>query len=128
MRALRLATLDPLLRAAPRERREPGPHAAARRAVLAEAVLRQPAHDGVAAALWSLRQSQAGATPDAIDGLGDSLYKAAHDRSRRRPPHVSVFAAGCGHHAWQSGLGSRHHLRADGAGLSLPGGRARLAQ
>jgi integrase-like protein len=102
---------------------EPRVDAADRRAVSADAVLRQPA-DGAGA----LGQSQAGAAADASDGTGGDLPATADDARGGRTQDLPVFTAECGGHAAGPGVVERHHVRAAAAWILVLGGNHGLVQ
>ena len=113
VRAAGAESVELVLPAGGRVGGEPAVDAADRRAVPEDAVLRQP-EDGQGVG----HQPQAGAAPDAADGVGSDLPQAAAVAERRRAPNLPVFAAECGDRASEPGVVERHHLRADAATAS----------
>jgi putative transposase len=91
MRTARAAAIDAVLPPLGRERRESRADAADRRAVLGDAVLRQPEAGPRAG-----RQSQARAAVDATHGNRGDLPEEAHDLVGGRAQDLPVFTAKCG--------------------------------
>ena len=94
MRVGWLGAFELVLRASGRQRRGSRTDEADRRAIHADAVLRQPT-DGVRSQQARQEgQPQARATADAADGPGSHLPEASTVGSSSRPPDLSLPAAG----------------------------------
>ncbi len=123
VRAARPAAQHVVSRTDRRDGREPGADEADRRAVLADAVLRQP-QDGARIG----HQSQARTALDAPDGLGGDLSEASDDAAECRAQDLPVFTAESADHAARPGVGQRHHLHSAAARLFVPDGGDGLVQ
>ena len=103
--------------------REPGADAADRRAVFADAVLRQPEAGRRAGG-----EPQARAAADAADGHRGDLPQAANDASGGGAQDLPVFAAECGGDAARPGVVQRHHVYPLKTRVFVPRGRDGLVQ
>lgn len=123
MPALGARTFDVLLPGAGRNGREPGVDARYRRAIPADAVLRQP-QDG--ADIW--RQSQANPTLNAVDGDRGDLSQTTYDLAGQGSQGLPVFTAKYEDYSSRSGVGERHYLHTVAAWIFVSGGGHGLVQ
>ena len=123
MRAFGTESLDVVRPARCTQRRRVGAHAAARRTVFGNAVLRQSADGGGLGC-----ESQMHPKADAFDGHRGNLSEAKVVAAERGASDLPLFAAEYRHYSAQPGMGQRHHLRADAARLDVPHGGDGLAQ
>ena len=121
-------SLDAVLSRRWRKRGELEADAADRRAVPANAVLRQPPDDPLADFPEARCEPQAGPTVDAVDGPGGRVPQTEAQPGRRGPQDLPVFVEGFGDISAQPGVGHRHHVHPDGLWFHVPDGHPRLAQ
>src|SRR5450755_2049302 len=112
VRAIGAGTEYALLPAGSREWGELGADASDRRAILADALLRQPQARGATG-----RQSQAGAAADAGDGDRSDLSQAADHLAGSWPPDLFLLATERGRDSERPGVVERYHVYPFAAGL-----------
>src|SRR5271156_2332528 len=120
---------EPVLQAEGRERREPAPDAADRRAVYPDAIFRKPPDGGLAAKeKKAARESQTGRAVNGGDRSGGRVPEAQIEPARRRSQDLSVLAQRRESGTRQPGLEHRYYVHPHDARLLLPGGGDGLAQ
>jgi hypothetical protein len=124
----RLESCRAVLRTHTRKRRESAGDAAARRAVPANSVLRDPADDGLARAAGVSGQPQAGGPAAAGDGLGSYLSETEAVATRAGTQDLPVSAARSGRHSTQPGMVDGYYLCAAAPWICLSGSGHGLVQ